>query len=59
MTVAKDASETETSIELNLVVLKIKHIIKRENGNDGVHEPEAVYLTFKNNVSGSYREENQ
>ncbi len=43
----KDISETETSIELNLAVLKIKHTIKRKNGDSEVHEEEPVYIRIK------------
>ncbi len=43
----KDVSETETSIELNFAVLKIKHTIKRKNSDNEVHEDEPVYITIK------------
>ena len=43
----KDVSETETSIELNFAVLKIKHTIKRKNSDNEVHDEEPVYITIK------------
>lgn len=43
----KEINETETSIELNFAVLKLKHTIKRKNGNNEVHEEEPVYITIK------------
>ena len=43
----KDVAETETSIELNFAVLKIKHTIKRKNSDNEVHEDEPVYITIK------------
>lgn len=43
----KDVAETETSIELNFAVLKIKHTIKRKNGENEVREEEPVYFTLK------------
>ena len=42
----KDVSETETSIELNFAVLKIKHTIKRKNSDNEVHDEEPVYITI-------------
>lgn len=43
----KEINETETSIELNFAVLKLKHTIKRKNGNNEVREEEPVYITIK------------
>lgn len=43
----KDVAETETSIELNFAVLKIKHTIKRKNSDNEVHDEEPVYITIK------------
>ena len=43
----KDVSETETNIELNFAVLKIKHTIKRKNSDNEVHDEEPVYITIK------------
>lgn len=43
----KDVAETETSIELNFAVLKIKHTIKRKNSDNEVHDGEPVYITIK------------
>ena len=42
-----DATETETTIELNFAVLKVKHTFKRKNGNNEVHEDEAIYIKLK------------
>lgn len=42
-----DATETETTIELNFAVLKVKHTFKRKNTNDEVHEDEAIYIKLK------------
>ena len=42
-----DADETETSIELNFAVLKVKHTFKRKNGKDEVHEDEPIYIKLK------------
>lgn len=44
----KEIAETETSIELNFAVLKIKHTIKRKNNDTEVREEEPVYFTIKN-----------
>ena len=44
---ALDATETETSIELNFAVLKVKHTIKRKNGSNEVHEDEPIYIKLK------------
>lgn len=44
----KEVAETETSIELNFAVLKIKHTIKRKNNDTEVREEEPVYFTIKN-----------
>lgn len=41
-----DVSGTETSIELNLAVFKIKHTIKRKGGSDSVKELEPIYITI-------------
>ena len=38
---------TETSIELNLAVFKIKHTIKRKSGSDMVKEDEPIYIQIK------------
>jgi len=57
LTEALDASETETSIEINLAVLKFKHTIKHKNGNNEVREPEAIYMTLQNNDLNGYQEE--
>lgn len=43
----KDVAETETSIELNFAVLKIKHTIKRKNNDNVIREEEPVYFTLK------------
>jgi hypothetical protein len=43
----KDVAETETSIEINFAVLKIKHTIKRKNSDNEVHDEEPVYITIK------------
>ena len=43
----EDVAETETSIELNFAVLKIKHTIKRKNSDNEVHDEEPVYITIK------------
>ncbi len=43
----KDVSETETSIELNFAVLKIKHTIKRKSIENEVREEDPVYFTIK------------
>lgn len=43
----KDIAETETTIELNLAVLKFKHTIKRKNNNDEVHEEVPIYIKIK------------
>jgi hypothetical protein len=37
-------SDTETSIELNLAVLKFKHTIKRKGGADKVSDDEPIYI---------------
>jgi len=42
-----DATETETSIELNFAVLKIKHTIKRKNGTNQVHDDQPIYIKLK------------
>jgi phage regulator Rha-like protein len=39
-----NVSDTETSIELNFAVLKIKHTIKRKGGLDKVSEEEPIYI---------------
>jgi len=57
LTEALDASETETSIEINLAVLKFKHTIKHKNGNNEVREPEPIYITLQNNDLNGYQEE--
>ncbi len=44
----KNVAETETSIELNFAVLKIKDTIKRKNNDNEVHEDEPVNITIKN-----------
>lgn len=54
---ALDASETETSIEINIAVLKFKHTIKHKNGNNEVRETEPIYLIFKNNDLNYFQEE--
>jgi hypothetical protein len=43
----KDVAETETSIELNFAVLKIKHTIKRKNAENEVHDEEPIYIKIK------------
>lgn len=43
----KDVAETETSIELNFAVLKIKHTIKRKNSDNEVHDEEPIYIKIK------------
>ncbi len=43
----KDVAETETSIELNFAVLKIKHTIKRKNSDNEVHDEEPIYIRIK------------
>ncbi|MGB4414958.1 MAG: ORF6N domain-containing protein [Paludibacter sp.] len=43
----KDLTETETSIELNFAVLKIKHTIKRKNAENEVHDEEPIYIKIK------------
>jgi hypothetical protein len=57
LTEALDASETETSIEINLAVLKIKHTIKHKNGNNEVREPEPIYITLQNKDLNGFLEE--
>lgn len=57
LTEALDASETETSIEINLAVLKIKHTIKHKNGNNEVREPEPIYITLQNKDLNDFQEE--
>ena len=42
-----ETTETETSIELNFAVLKVKHTIKRKNSTDQVHEEEPIYIKLK------------
>ncbi len=42
-----DATETETTIELNFAVLKVKHTFKRKNGKDMVCEDEPIYIKLK------------
>ncbi len=42
-----DATETETTIELNFAVLKVKHTFKRKNGKDMVCEDEPIYIRLK------------
>ena len=42
-----DATKTETSIELNFAVLKVKHTFKRKNGKNEVREDEAIYIKLK------------
>ena len=37
-------SETETTIEFNLAVLKFKHTIKRKGGSDKVTDEEPIYI---------------
>lgn len=37
-------SETETTIEFNLAVLKFKHTIKRKGGSDIVSDEEPIYI---------------
>ncbi len=37
-------SETETTIEFNLAVLKFKHTIKRKGGSDKVSDEEPIYI---------------
>lgn len=37
-------SDTETSIELNLAILKFKHTIKRKAGADRVSDDEPIYI---------------
>lgn len=57
LTEALDASETETSIEINLAVLKFKHTIKHKNGNNEVREPEPIYITLQNKDLNGFQEE--
>ncbi len=57
LTEALDASETETSIEINLAVLKFKHTIKHKNGNNEVREPEPIYITLQNKDLNGFLEE--
>ena len=56
LTEALDASETETSIEINLAVLKFKHTIKHKNGNNEVREPEPIYITLQNKDLNDFQE---
>jgi hypothetical protein len=42
-----DATETETTIELNFAVLKVKHTFKRKNAKDEVHEDAPIYIKLK------------
>lgn len=39
-----NVSDTETSIELNLAILKFKHTIKRKGGADRVSDDEPIYI---------------
>lgn len=57
LTEALDGSESETSIEINLAVLKFKHTIKHKNGNNEVREPEPIYITLQNNNSNAFEVE--
>lgn len=39
-----NVSDTETSIELNLAILKFKHTVKRKGGADMVSDDEPIYI---------------